>query len=268
VGYCLGGTLLGATLAWMAAKKDTRAASATFLASLLDFSIPGDLGVFIDEAQVENLERRMNERGYLEGSEMAATFNLLRANDLVWSFVINNYLLGRDPFPFDLLYWNADSTRMPAKMHSFYLRNMYLANRLREPGGISLHGAPIDLRRIALPAYFVSPVEDHIAPWKSTYLGARLLSGPTRFVLGGSGHIAGIINPPSAGKYGYWTRDDLSESADAWQSSAKRNEGSWWNDWRDWIAVLNGPDRVPARVPGDGALAAIEDAPGSYAGLR
>jgi polyhydroxyalkanoate synthase len=268
VGYCLGGTLLGATLAWMAAKKDTRAASATFLASLLDFSIPGELGVFIDEAQVENLERRMNERGYLEGSEMAATFNLLRANDLVWSFVINNYLLGRDPFPFDLLYWNADSTRMPAKMHSFYLRNMYLANRLREPGGITLHGAPIDLRRIALPAYFVSPVEDHIAPWKSTYLGARLLSGPTRFVLGGSGHIAGIINPPSAGKYGYWTRDDLPESADAWQSSAKRNEGSWWNDWRDWIAVLNGPDRVPARVPGDGALAAIEDAPGSFAGLR
>jgi len=269
IGYCLGGTLLGATLAWMADKGDTRAASATFFASLLDFSIPGELGVFIDEAQVQNLERRMEERGYLEGSEMAATFNMLRANDLVWSFVVNNYLLGRDPFPFDLLYWNSDSTRMPAKMHSFYLRNMYLANRLREPGGITLGGVPIDLRKIALPAYFVSPVEDHIAPWKSTYLGARLVSGPTRFALGGSGHIAGIVNPPSSGKYGYWTREgELPESAEAWRSEAAPHEGSWWNDWRDWIAGLNGSDRVPARVPGDGALSAIEDAPGSYVSVR
>jgi polyhydroxyalkanoate synthase subunit PhaC len=268
VGYCLGGTLLGATLAWMAAKQDSRAASATFFASLLDFSIPGELGVFIDEAQVQNLERRMGERGYLEGSEMAATFNMLRANDLVWSFVVHNYLLGRDPFPFDLLYWNSDSTRMPAKMHSFYLRNMYLANRLREPGGITLAGVPVDLRRIEVPAYFVSPAEDHIAPWKSTYLGARLLAGPTRFVLGGSGHIAGIINPPSAGKYGYWTNEGLPESADAWQAQAQRHEGSWWSDWKEWIAGLNGADRVPARVPGEGALPVIEDAPGSYVSVR
>jgi polyhydroxyalkanoate synthase len=268
VGYCLGGTLLGATLAWMAAKGDSRAGSATFFASLLDFSIPGELGVFIDEAQVQNLERRMGERGYLEGSEMASTFNMLRANDLVWSFVVHNYLLGRDPFPFDLLYWNSDSTRMPARMHSFYLRNMYLANRLREPGGITLAGVPIELRRIALPAYFVSPVEDHIAPWKSTYLGARLLSGPTRFVLGGSGHIAGIINPPSSGKYGYWTNEAPAGSAEAWQSQATRHEGSWWNDWRDWIAGINGADRVPARIPGEGALPAIEDAPGSYVSVR
>ena len=268
VGYCLGGTLLGATLAWMAGKKDRRAASATFFASLLDFSLPGELGVFIDEAQVENLERRMGERGYLEGSEMAATFSMLRANDLVWSFVINNYLLGRDPFPFDLLYWNSDATRMPAKMHSFYLRNMYLANRLKEPGGIVLGGEPIDLRKVAAPAYFVSPVEDHIAPWKSTYLGARLLSGPTRFVLGGSGHIAGIINPPSAEKYGYWTREELPALPEDWQSSASRHEGSWWNDWRDWIAGLNGTERVPARMPGEGELAALEDAPGSYVKVR
>jgi poly[(R)-3-hydroxyalkanoate] polymerase subunit PhaC len=270
IGYCLGGTLLGATLAWMAERNDRRAASATFFASLLDFSIPGELGVFIDEAQVQNLERRMGERGYLQGSDMAATFNMLRANDLVWSFVVNNYLLGRDPFPFDLLYWNSDSTRMPAKMHSFYLRNMYLANRLREPGGITLGGVPIDLRKIALPAYFVSPVEDHIAPWKSTYLGARLMSGPTRFVLGGSGHIAGIVNPPSAGKYGYWTREGekLPESPEAWRSEAAPHEGSWWNDWRDWIAGLNGSERVPARIPGEGALPAIEDAPGSYVSVR
>ena len=264
IGYCLGGTLLGATLAWMAEKGDARAASATFLASLLDFSIPGELGVFIDEAQVENLERRMQERGYLEGSEMAATFNMLRANDLVWSFVVNNYLLGKDPFPFDLLYWNSDSTRMPAKMHSFYLREMYLANRLRVPGGITLGGVPIDLGKIAIPAYFVSTLEDHIAPWKSTYKGACLLSGPTRFVLGGSGHIAGIVNPPSAKKYGYWTGSELPESADEWQAGATRSEGSWWIDWQAWIAGLNGPARAPARVPGAGALQALADAPGSY----
>ena len=264
IGYCLGGTLLGATLAWMAQKNDRRAASATFFASLLDFSIPGELGVFIDEAQVENLERRMQERGYLEGSEMAATFNMLRANDLVWSFVVNNYLLGKDPFPFDLLYWNSDSTRMPAKMHSFYLREMYLANRLRVPGGITLGGVPIDLGKIAIPAYFVSTLEDHIAPWKSTYQGARLLSGPTRFVLGGSGHIAGIVNPPAAKKYGYWTGSELPESADEWQAGASRSEGSWWIDWQAWIAGLSGADRAPARVPGTGALQALEDAPGSY----
>ena len=268
IGYCLGGTLLGATLAWMAEKGDERAASATFLASLLDFSIPGELGVFIDETQVENLERRMNERGYLEGSEMAATFNMLRANDLVWSFVVNNYLLGKDPFPFDLLYWNSDSTRMPAKMHSFYLRNMYLANRLKEPGGITLGGVPIDLGKIAIPAYFVSTLEDHIAPWKSTYKGARILSGSKRFVLGGSGHIAGIVNPPSAKKYGYWTGSELPESAEEWQAGASRNEDSWWIDWQAWIAGLNGPDLVPARVPGRGALPALEDAPGSYVSVR
>ena len=268
IGYCLGGTLLGATLAWMAEKSDPRAASATFFASLLDFSIPGELGVFIDEPQVESLERRMNERGYLEGYEMAATFNMLRANDLVWSFVVNNYLLGKDPFPFDLLFWNADSTRMPAKMHSFYLRNMYLANRLKDPGGITLGAVPIDLGKIAIPAYFVSTLEDHIAPWKSTYKGARILSGPKRFVLGGSGHIAGIVNPPSAKKYGYRTWSQLPDSAEEWLAAATLNQGSWWNDWQAWIAGLNGPDRAPARVPGAGKLPALEDAPGSYASVR
>jgi polyhydroxyalkanoate synthase len=268
IGYCLGGTLLGAALAWMAAKGDKRAASATFFVSLLDFSIPGELGVFIDEAQIENLERRMNERGYLEGSEMAATFNMLRSNDLIWSFVVHNYLLGKDPFPFDLLYWNSDSTRMPAKMHSFYLRNMYLKNLLKDPGGITLGGVPIDLRKIAVPAYFISTVEDHIAPWMSTYKGARLLPGPVKFVLGGSGHIAGIVNPPAANKYGYWTHEELPETPDEWRSSAAWHEGSWWTDWEEWIAAQNGPERVAARVPGEGGLAAIEDAPGSYARVR
>jgi poly[(R)-3-hydroxyalkanoate] polymerase subunit PhaC len=268
IGYCLGGTLLGATLAWMGEKGDRRAASATFFVSLLDFSIPGELGVFIDEPQVENLERRMNERGFLEGSEMAATFNMLRANDLIWSFVIHNYLLGKDPFPFDLLYWNADSTRMPAGMHSFYLRNMYLKNKLKDPGGIILGGVAIDLRKIAMPAYFISTVEDHIAPWKSTYKGARILAGPVRFVLGGSGHIAGIVNPPAANKYGYWTHPQLPESAEAWQAAAARHEGSWWTDWHNWISERNGAERVAAREPGAGSLKSIEDAPGSYVKVR
>jgi polyhydroxyalkanoate synthase len=268
IGYCLGGTLLGATLGYMAAKKDDRIKAATFFVALLDFAIPGELGVFIDEKQIENLERRMNERGYLEGSEMAQTFNMLRSNDLIWSFVINNYLLGKEPFPFDLLYWNSDSTRMPAKMHSFYLRNMYLKNALKDPGGIRLGGVPIDLRKIKVPAYFISTAEDHIAPWKSTYLGAHILGGPVRFVNGGSGHIAGIINPPAANKYCYWTNDKLPPTPEAWEAAATRHDGSWWNDWQRWIDAQNGGERVPARLPGDGNLKVLEDAPGSYVAVR
>ena len=268
IGYCLGGTLLGAALGVMAAKKDKRAASATFFVSLLDFSIPGELGVFIDEKQVENLERRMNERGYLEGAEMAGTFNMLRSNDLIWSFVVNNYLMGKDPFPFDLLYWNSDSTRMPAKMHSFYLRNMYLANKLKDPGGISMDGVPIDISKIKVPSYFISTAEDHIAPWKSVYKGARVLTGPVRFVLGGSGHIAGIVNPPAAKKYCYWTNEASPAEAEEWLGSATRHEGSWWGDWQSWIDKNNEGIKVAARVPGDGKLKVIENAPGSYVSLR
>jgi polyhydroxyalkanoate synthase len=265
IGYCLGGTLLGATLAYLAAKNDTRVRSATFFVSLLDFSQPGELGVFIDEAQVENLERKMNERGYLEGSEMAGTFNLLRANDLVWSFVVSNYLLGKDPFPFDLLYWNADSTRMPARMHSFYLRNMYIKNLLGVPGGISLAGVPIDLAKVKIPAYFISTVEDHISPWKTTYKGARYLKGPVRFVLGGSGHIAGIVNPPAAKKYHHWTSDALPDTPEQWFEGATQKPGSWWEDWQAWIEKRNADaPKVPARVPAKG----LEPAPGSYAMVR
>jgi polyhydroxyalkanoate synthase len=268
IGYCLGGTLLGAALGVMAAKKDKRVASATFFVSLLDFSIPGELGVFIDEKQVENLERRMNERGYLEGSEMAGTFNMLRSNDLIWSFVVNNYLMGKDPFPFDLLYWNSDSTRMPARMHSCYLRNMYLGNKLKDPGGISMDGVPIDISKIKIPAYFISTAEDHIAPWKSVYKGARVLSGPVRFVLGGSGHIAGIVNPPAANKYCYWTNAAAPAEAEEWLGTATRHEGSWWGDWQAWMDKNNGGIKVGACVPGDGALPVIEAAPGSYVSLR
>jgi polyhydroxyalkanoate synthase subunit PhaC len=192
---------------------------------------------------------------------------MLRANDLIWSFVVNNYLLGKDPFPFDLLYWNADSTRMPARMHSFYLRNMYIHNAMGKPGGIELAGEPIDLSKVTLPAYFISTVEDHIAPWKTTYKGAQYLTGPVRFVLGGSGHIAGIVNPPAAKKYHYWTNDSMPPSADEWFASAEQKPGSWWEDWQRWIEP-HGGGKAPARIPGEGALKAIEDAPGSYAKTR
>ncbi|HEX5326663.1 MAG TPA: class I poly(R)-hydroxyalkanoic acid synthase [Acetobacteraceae bacterium] len=267
IGYCLGGTLLGATLACMAAKADDRIRSATFFVSMLDFAEAGELGVFIDEEQLHSLEEKMNRRGYLEGSEMATTFNMLRANDLIWSFVVNNYLLGNDPFPFDLLYWNADSTRMPARMHSFYLRKMYQENLLKDPGGINLNGIPVDLRKIMTPAYFLSTREDHIAPWKSTYRGTQLLSGPKRFVLAASGHIAGVVNPPEGGKYSHWINPDLPPDPEDWFRGATEIAGSWWPDWQRWV---NAHDNlmVPARVPGSGKLPAIEDAPGSYVRVR
>jgi polyhydroxyalkanoate synthase len=268
IGYCLGGTLLAAALGYLAArKKQKRIASATFMTALVDFTESGELEVFIDEDQVASLEKKMQQRGYLEGSEMANTFNLLRANDLIWSFVINNYLLGRDPFPFDLLHWNCDSTRMPAQMHSYYLRNMYMNNRLREPGGLTLAGVPIDLSKVHVPAYFVSAMEDHIAPWKATYAGPGLMKGPSRFVLSGSGHIAGMINPPAANKYGYWTNDALDGDAESWFAGAAQHEGSWWNDWRAWIEPYLDRE-VAARVPGRGGLPALEAAPGSYARVR
>jgi polyhydroxyalkanoate synthase len=267
IGYCLGGTLLASTLSWMKQKRDRRIKSATFLTTLVDFSDPGELGVFIDEEQLASIERNMAKRGYLEGAEMAATFNMLRATDLIWSFVINNYLMGKDPFPFDLLYWNSDSTRMPAAMHSFYLRRFYHENALVRPGGVCLAGVDIDLRRIDLPVYWLSTREDHIAPWKSTYAATQLYRGPGRFVLAGSGHIAGVVNPPASGKYGYWTNSDLPADPEAWLAHAAHHEGSWWDDWASWNAAYTG-GKVPARQPGDGKLTPIEDAPGSYVRTR
>ena len=269
IGYCLGGTLLASMLAWLKAKGESaRVASATFLTAMIDFSEPGELGVFIDERQLEHLDRRMAERGYLEGHEMAATFNLMRANDLIWSFVVNNYLMGRDPFPFDLLYWNSDSTRMPAAMHGFYLRNMYLKNLLRRPGGITLDGVPIDVTTIDTPAYFLSTLEDHIAPWKSTYAGAALLRGPVQFTLAGSGHIAGVINPPAAKKYGHWTSAaPVSMPADAWLAQATQQAGSWWPNWHQWVAAGYGNGEVARRSPGSASHPPIEDAPGAYVRL-
>ncbi len=267
IGYCLGGTLLACTLAWLAAKKQQRVRSATFFVSMIDFERPGELEVFIDEQQVDALEKKMEERGFLEGSEMATTFNMLRANDLIWSFVVSNYLLGKDPFPFDLLYWNGDSTRMPAAMHTFYLRNMYLKNLLSRPGGITLAGVPIDVTAFNMPAYFISTAEDHIAPWQSTYAGARLLKGPVRFVLGGSGHIAGIINPPAANKYSYRVNEALPAQPAEWLKGAKEHPGSWWTDWGQWAASHAGAS-VAARQPGSKRYPALEDAPGSYVRQR
>ena len=267
IGYCLGGTLLAATLAYMAAKDDHRFTSATFFVSLTDFKETGELSVFIDEAQLEFLEDRMKEHGYLEGADMATTFNMLRANDLIWSFVVNNYLLGKEPFPFDLLYWNSDSTRMPAAMHSFYLRNMYQANKLVQPGGITLAGVPIDLRKVTIPTFFLSTKEDHIAPWKSTYAGTQIFQGPRKFVLSASGHIAGVVNPPPKTKYGHWTNDKLPANPDDWFAGSTYLPDSWWPLWEKWIAQYSG-DQVPARKPGSGKLKAIEDAPGSYVRVK
>ena len=225
--------------------------------------------MFIDEEQLKALENRMSEAGYLEGSHMATTFNMLRANDLIWSFVVNNYLLGKDPFPFDLLYWNSDSTRMPAAMHSFYLRKMYQENRLMEPGGIELGGVPIDLRKVKIPAFILSTREDHIAPWKTTYSAKRMYSGPIKFCLAGSGHIAGVINPPNPDKpkYGYWVNSRRHKNPENWLEKAEHHDGSWWPEWREWIGKYGGGE-VDARKPGDGKLKVIEDAPGSYVKVK
>jgi polyhydroxyalkanoate synthase len=263
IGYCLGGTLLASALAWMARREDHRIRTATFFVTMLDFAEAGELGVFIDEEQLQAMEEKMARRGYLEGSEMATTFNMLRANDLIWSFVVNNYLLGNEPFPFDLLYWNSDSTRMPARMHSFYLRNMYQKNLLCQANRLVLAGEPIDLGRIEVPCYFLATREDHIAPWRSCYRGARLLAGERRFVLAASGHIAGVVNAPEAGKYSHWINAEMPATPEAWFEGATEMAGSWWPDWQRWI-LRHDATVLPARVPGAGALAPIEDAPGSY----
>lgn len=268
VGYCIGGTLTASTLAYMSAKKDTRIKSATYLTTMIDFAEPGELGVFIDEEQIDAMEEHMREKGYLEGSYMSTVFNMMRDNDLIWSFVVNNYLLGRRPLPFDLLYWNSDSTRMPVMMHSFYLRNMYLKNLLVEPGGISLNDVPIDLSKIKTPSYILSTRDDHIAPWMSTFKATGIYSGPKRFVLSASGHIAGVVNPPVKEKYCYWTNSKLTKDPQKWLDAATQHEGSWWPDWDTWLKKFTGPKTIKARKPGGGKLKALEDAPGSYVKVR
>lgn len=259
IGYCIGGTLLTATLAYMAKKKDNRIKSATFFTTLIDFEEAGELQVFIDEVQVAELEKKMAEKGYLDGAEMAQTFSLLRSNDLIWSFVVNNYLMGKDPFPFDILYWNDDATRMPEKMHSYYLRNMYLENNLIKPGKLILGGEKIDVRHIDLPVYMVSTQQDHIVPWESCFRAVHLLKGDVTFILGSSGHVAGVINPPSKKKGNYWKAQGSTGSAAEWQKNATENPGSWWADWQQWIAAQS-----DALVPARKQAKSLAAAPGTY----
>jgi polyhydroxyalkanoate synthase len=267
IGYCLGGTLLTCLLAYLAAKKDKRIKAATFFTTLIDFSDSGDLGVFLDQKQIEGIEQYLNEQGYFDGVDMSNTFNMLRTSDMIWNFFINNYLLGKTPFPFDLLYWNADSTRLTAAMHSFYLRNMYLDNKLIQAGGITLDGVKIDIKKITIPLYFLATSDDHIVPWRSSYKALSMFKGQVKFTLSASGHIAGVINHPDANKYCYWTNDALPLSPDEWMHHTKKHEGSWWPAWHQWLQEFAGA-KVPAIAPERGKLKIIEDAPGSYVKVR
>lgn len=264
LGYCIGGTLLACMLSYLAYHGQNRVVSGTYLTTLLDFSEPGDLGVFMDEKQIASLEALMEKEGFLDGKTLAHLFNSLRANDLVWSYYIKHYLKGAAPLPMDILFWNADSTNLPQAMHRFYLRNMYLENRLIQPGGIQLAGIPMDLKSIKIPVYFLSTEQDHIAPWKSTYAGMQLHAGPSTFVLGGSGHVVGVINSPEKNKYHYYTHERKYRKAESFIKHAKRHSGSWWDHWEAWLRK-HGDQTVTQRQPGEGNLCVIESAPGSYA---
>jgi polyhydroxyalkanoate synthase len=262
IGYCVGGTLLGTTLAYLAARGEEPFASATFFAAQVDFTKAGDLMLFIDDTQLKALEEMMAERGYLDGSRMATVFNMLRPKDLIWPYIVNNYMLGKKPFPFDLLFWNQDSTRMTPANHNFYLREFYHENKLAR-GQMSIGGVKLDLGKVKLPIYELCAKEDHIAPAKSVFIGSKLFGGPVTYVLAGSGHIAGVINPPGDKiKYQYWTNDKKTATLEAWFESAKEHPGSWWPHYAQWLAGHSGP-KVPARTPG-ARLGIIEDAPGSY----
>jgi len=265
LGFCIGGILVTATLAWLAARKDTRVASATTLATMVDFTDVGEIGVFVDRDRLAALRKHVNDTGFLEDYHLKEMFSMIRENDLVWSFHVMNYLMGRKPPPFDLLYWNSDSTRLPAAMLLWYLEKIYLENGLRKPGHLSLDGTPIDIHKIRIPCFILATKEDHIAPWVSVYPTTQLLGGKSRFVLGASGHIAGVINPPAdRPKYGYWTSDTYPDNAEAWLEGAQYTEGSWWPCWAEWLEAKDRRKQVPARHPGDRDLQVIEDAPGSY----
>jgi len=267
MGYCVGGTLLASTLAWLAEKRRVRVTSATLLAAQVDFTHAGDLLVFVDEGQISALERDMQAAGVLEGSKMAMAFNMLRSNDLIWSYVVSNYLKGQPPSSFDLLHWNSDATRMPAANHSYYLRNCYLENRL-STGSMVLDNTLLDLSKVKVPIYNLATREDHIAPADSVLYGSQFFGGPVKYVLSGSGHIAGVVNPPSLGKYQFWTNDNIKDVTLAdWLKGAQEHKGSWWPDWREWLASIDA-EEVPARAVGTEALPPIEDAPGSYVRVR
>lgn len=268
VGYCIGGTLTAATLSILKQRGDQRVKSCTYLTTLTDFEDPGDIRIFIDDKQIAGIEKRMARRGFLEGFEMSDSFRLLRENGLVWNYVVDQYLLGNQPTPFDLLYWNEDTTRMPEAMHSFYLREMYLENKLVKPGAITLCDTPIDLTQVDMPIFQLSCERDHIAPWKSTYKATQLYSGEVTFVLGGSGHIAGVVNPPAKNKYGFRTHGTVNPADPGeWYAGSEKHEGSWWPYWAAWLAERSG-ESVPARLVAEGGLKEIEPAPGRYAKTR
>jgi polyhydroxyalkanoate synthase len=268
LGFCVGGTLVGAALAVLQARGAQLAASVTLLATMLDFSDPGELSVYIDDAYVEQRERHFAQGGVLHGKELALTFSSLRANDLIWNYVINNYLKGGKPHAFDLLYWNSDSTNLPGAMFVYYVRNTYLENNLRIPRKLTMCGAPVDLSSIALPTYIMAAREDHIVPWKTAYQSTQLLRGKIKFVLSASGHIAGVVNPAGKSRRNYWAAATLPEEADAWLESAKSHPGSWWPDWAKWLARRGGR-KIPApTAAGNAAYPPIEPAPGRYVRVR
>ena len=271
IGYCVAGTTLAATLAYLHAKKQAKKVkSATFLTAQVDFTLAGDLKLFTGPETLSLLEQLTAEKGYLDGRYMAATFNLLRGRDLIWNYVVNNYLLGQEPPPFDLLHWNADTTNLPAQWHRAYLLDLYEGNKLAQKGGIEVAGTPIDIDQVKTPAYIQAGREDHIAPPESVWKIMDHFSGEKRFVLAGSGHIAGVVNPPAAQKYQYWVNDKLCGTLEEFVEGAKEDKGSWWPDWLEWLKK-QGPKTVKAegaRIPGKGKLKAIEDAPGSYVKAR
>lgn len=263
VGYCIGGTLLSVALAHMAARGDKRINSATFFAAQQDFAEAGDLLLFTNEQWLRSIEQQMDlAGGFLPSQSMADTFNALRGNDLIWSFFVSNYLMGKEPRPFDLLFWNADQTRMPKALHLFYLRNFYKDNALAK-GELTIGGERLDLSKVKIPVFVQSSKEDHIAPYRSVFRGAKLFGGPVTFMMAGSGHIAGVINPPGANKYQHWINEQTCESLETWQAGAKEFPGSWWPYWGEWLKARSG-DQVPARDPSKGKLKPLEDAPGSF----
>ena len=267
IGYCVGGTLLSIALAYLAAKKQSRVKSATLFTAQVDFSFAGDLMVFVDEERIKQLEAHMKKQGYLEASRMANTFNMLRSNDLIWPYIVNNYMRGKMPLPFDILYWNSDATRMPAANHSFYLRNCYLDNKLTK-GEMEIAGVTLDLHKVKVPVYNLATVEDHIAPAKSVLFGSQYFGGPVKYVLAGSGHIAGVINPPAKPKYQYWAgAKPTGSDVENWRKTATEHPGSWWPDWLEWLKSQDS-ETVPARKIGGGKLKPLEDAPGSYVKVK
>ncbi len=268
LGFCIGGILVSTALGYLAAKGEAaRLHSATFLTTMFDFKDVGEARIFIDDQQIAQMEQHIAEKGYLEAHHMADMFSMMRENDLIWSFVVNNYLMGREPMAFDLLYWNSDSTRMPAAMLIYYLKEFYQKNLLRVPGGLTLDGVPIDLGKVKTPVYLMAAKEDHIAPWQSCYPGIQLFGGAKKFVLAASGHVAGVINPPASKKYGHWTNAKQPEDPDVWLEDATWHDGSWWPDWYRWLANKAGK-KIPARAVGAGQLKPIEPAPGAYVKAR